>query len=141
MIACTAEKLTITEAFVIKCQFFWIFVFFALGTAATRNKWIRRGIFVILAAVKQDIVIGLFAALTLILGAGYSLLLVKKVFYGEVSNNNVMNLVDVNNRELILLVIFSLFILLLGLKPDLITNVTEASITNLVDHVGRGKAY
>ena len=35
----------------------------------------------ILAAVKQDIVIGLFAALTLILGAGYSLLLVKKVFY------------------------------------------------------------
>ena len=95
----------------------------------------------ILAAVKQDIVIGLFAALTLILGAGYSLLLVKKVFYGEVSNNNVMNLVDVNSRELILLVIFSLFILLLGVKPDLITNVTEASITNLVDHVGRGKAY
>ena len=95
----------------------------------------------ILAAVKQDIVIGLFAALTLILGAGYSLLLVKKVFYGEVSNSNVMNLVDVNNRELTLLVIFSLFILLLGVKPDLITNVTEASITNLVDHVGRGKAY
>ena len=52
-----------------------------------------------------------------------------------------MNLVDVNNRELTLLVIFSLFILLLGVKPDLITNVTEASITNLVDHVGRGKAY
>ena len=48
----------------------------------------------ILAAVKQDIVIGLFAALTLILGAGYSLLLVKK-FLREVSNNNVMNLVDV----------------------------------------------
>ena len=60
---------------------------------------------------------------------------------GEVSNNNVINLVDVNRRELILLVIFSLFILLLGVKPDLITNVTEASVTNLVDHVGRGKAY
>ena len=118
------------------------FVFFALancGLPATSG--FVGEFFVILAAVKQDIVIGLFAALTLILGAGYSLLLVKKVFYGEVSNSNVMNLVDVNNRELILLVIFSLFILLLGVKPDLITNVTEASITNLVDHVGRGKAY
>ena len=118
------------------------FVFFALancGLPATSG--FVGEFFVILAAVKQDIVIGLFAALTLILGAGYSLLLVKKVFYGEVSNSNVMNLVDVNNRELILLVIFSLFILLLGVKPDLITNVTEASVTNLVDHVGRGKAY
>ena len=118
------------------------FVFFALancGLPATSG--FVGEFFVILAAVKQDIVIGLFAALTLILGAGYSLLLVKKVFYGEVSNNNVMNLVDVNKRELILLVIFSVFILLLGVKPDLITNITEASITNLVDHVGRGKAY
>ena len=118
------------------------FVFFALancGLPATSG--FVGEFFVILAAVKEDIVIGLFAALTLILGAGYSLLLVKKVFYGEVSNSNVMNLVDVNNRELILLVIFSLFILLLGVKPDLITNVTEASVTNLVDHVGRGKAY
>ena len=115
MIACTAEKLTITGVFVIKCQFFRIFCFFALancGLPATSG--FVGEFFVILAAVKQDIVIGLFAALTLILGAGYSLLLVKKVFYGEVSNNNVMNLVDVNNRELILLVIFSLFILLLG---------------------------
>ena len=118
------------------------FVFFALancGLPATSG--FVGEFFVILAAVKEDVVIGLFAALTLILGAGYSLLLVKKVFYGEVSNNNVMNLVDVNSRELILLVIFSLFILLLGVKPDLITSVTEASVTNLVDHVGRGKAY
>ena len=118
------------------------FVFFALancGLPATSG--FVGEFFVILAAVKQDIVIGLFAALTLILGAGYSLLLVKKVFYGEVSNNNVMNLNDVNSREFILLVIFSVFILLLGVKPDLITSVTEASITNLVDHVGRGKAY
>ena len=118
------------------------FVFFALancGLPATSG--FVGEFFVILAAIKEDIVIGLFAALTLILGAGYSLLLVRKVFYGEVSNNNVMNLVDVNNREFILLLIFSLFILLLGVKPDLITNLTEASITNLVDHVGRGKAY
>ena len=118
------------------------FVFFALancGLPATSG--FVGEFFVILAAIKEDVVIGLFAALTLILGAGYSLLLVKKVFYGEVSNNNVMNLVDVNNRELMLLVIFSIFILLLGVKPDLITNLTEASVTNLVDHVGRGKAY
>ena len=141
MTACTAEKLKITGAFVIKCQFsaFFFFCISELRVAATSG--FVGEFFVILAAVKEDIVIGIFAALTLILGAGYSLLLVKKVFYGEVSNNNVMNLVDVNNRELVLLIIFSSFILLLGLKPDLITNLTEASITNLVDHVGRGKAY
>ena len=137
-----SRKIDDYGVFVIKCHFSAFFVFFALancGLPATSG--FVGEFFVILAAVKEDIVIGLFAALTLILGAGYSLLLVKKVFYGEISNSNVMNLVDVNNRELILLLIFSLFILLLGVKPDLITSLTEASITNLVDHVGRGKAY
>ena len=51
-----------------------------------------------------------------------------------------MNLVDVNNRELYYCDFFLIYPFI-GVKPDLITNVTEASITNLVDHVGRGKAY
>ena len=84
MIACTAEKLTITGVFVIKCQFFRIFCLFCASELwIACSKRICGEFFVILAAVKQDIVIGLFAALTLIFGAGYSLLLVKKFFMGK----------------------------------------------------------
>ena len=84
MIACTAEKLMITGVFVIKCQFFPHFCFFCVSELRLpATSGFVGEFFVILAAVKQDIVIGLFAALTLILGAGYSLLLVKKFFTGK----------------------------------------------------------
>ena len=95
--------------------------------------------FVILAAIKENILVGSLAALTLVLGAAYSLFLVKKVFYGEVANEKVANLVDVNGREKFLLLIFSFFILLFGIKPNLITDVTKASVDNLTNHVSRGK--
>ena len=118
------------------------FIFFALANCGLPSTSGFVGeFFVILAAVKENFVMGLFASLTLIFGAGYSLFLVKKVFYGEITNKDVVNLADVNTREVTLLIIFSLFILLLGVKPDLITDLTEASVSNLVNHVGRGKAY
>ena len=54
---------------------------------------------VILGAVQYNFWIGAAAALTLILGAAYSLWMYKRVIFGEVANHHVAELTDVNGRE------------------------------------------
>ena len=116
------------------------FVFFAMANCGLPiTSGFVGEFFVILAAIKENILVGSLAALTLVLGAAYSLFLVKKVFYGEVANEKVANLFDVDIREKFLLFTFSFFILLFGIKPNLITDVTQASVDNLTNHVIRGK--
>ncbi|NKI35726.1 NADH-quinone oxidoreductase subunit M [Wenzhouxiangella sp. XN79A] len=90
---------------------------------------------VILAAFKADPWFAFFAAMTLILGAGYSLWLVKRVFYGEVGNDKVAELEDLNAREWVLLTVLALLTLGLGLWPYPLIELMEPSVANLVDHI------
>ncbi|MEX2500262.1 MAG: NADH-quinone oxidoreductase subunit M [Wenzhouxiangellaceae bacterium] len=90
---------------------------------------------VILAAFKANFWFAFFAAMTLILGAAYSLWLVKRVFYGEVANDNVASLSDLNAREWTIMVVLALFTLGLGLWPYPLIEMMEPSVANLVDHI------
>ncbi len=47
------------------------------------------------------------AAFTLFLGAAYTLWLVKRVIYGEVGNEHVAKLKDINQREFLVLGVFA----------------------------------
>src|SRR6056297_3485134 len=80
-----------------------------------------------------------FAAMTLILGASYSLWLVKRVFYGEVANDNVASLSDLDAREWTVMVVLALFVLGLGLWPYPLIEMMEPSVANLVDHITQTK--
>jgi len=90
---------------------------------------------VILAAFKANFWFAFFAAMTLILGASYSLWLVKRVFYGEVANDNVAALSDLNAREWAVMVVLALLTLGLGLWPYPLIEMMEPSVANLVDHI------
>ena len=90
---------------------------------------------VILAAFKADFWFAFFAAMTLILGASYSLWLVKRVFYGEVANDNVASLTDLNAREWTVMGVLALLTLGLGLWPYPLIEMMEPSVANLVDHI------
>ena len=94
---------------------------------------------VILAAFKADFWFAFFAAMTLILGASYSLWLVKRVFYGEVANDNVAALSDLDGREWTVMVVLALFVLGLGLWPYPLIELMEPSVANLVDHITNTK--
>jgi len=94
---------------------------------------------VILAAFKADFWFAFFAAMTLILGASYSLWLVKRVFYGEVANDNVASLSDLDGREWTVMVVLALFVLGLGLWPYPLIEMMEPSVVNLVDHITNTK--
>ena len=56
---------------------------------------------VILASFKANFWFAFLAATTLILGAAYSLWMVKRVVFGDIANDNVRQLEDVNGREFV----------------------------------------
>ncbi len=94
---------------------------------------------VILAAFHASFWFAFAAAVTLILGAAYSLWLVKRVFYGEVANDNVASLKDLNGREWFMLTVLAIFTLGLGLWPYPLIELMEPSVQNLVEHIMQSK--
>lgn len=94
---------------------------------------------VILGAVKFNFWIGLLAATALILGAAYSLWMVKRVIFGDVVHKHVAELVDLNKREFFMLGLLAIMTLYMGLYPKPFTDVMHASVVNLLSHVAQSK--
>ncbi|HKJ08685.1 MAG TPA: NADH-quinone oxidoreductase subunit M [Gammaproteobacteria bacterium] len=94
---------------------------------------------VILAAFKANFWFAFLAALTLILGAAYSLWLVKRVVFGEVANEQVAKLQDVNRREFVILGTLAVAVLALGLWPAPLVDIMHATVSNLLNHVAVSK--
>lgn len=94
---------------------------------------------VILASFKAHFWIAFLAALTLILGAAYTLWLVKRVLFGDVANENVAKLNDIDGREFFILAVLAFAVLLVGLWPAPLIEVMDVTVQNLVDHVMQSK--
>ena len=115
-------------------------VFFALANAGLPGTSGVVGEFmVIIASFKANFWYAFLAATTLILGAAYTLWMVKRVFYGEVQNDNVKALTDINRRELIIMSTLAIAVLVLGLYPAPLVDVMHASVNNLLQHVAVSK--
>ncbi len=94
---------------------------------------------VILSSFKASFWIAFLAATTLILGAAYTLWLIKRVVFGDIGNSHVAELKDVSSRGIIILSLLAAAVLLLGVWPDLLTSVMHASVENLLQHVTASK--
>jgi NADH-quinone oxidoreductase subunit M len=94
---------------------------------------------VILAAFQANFWYAFLAAVTLILGAAYSLWLVKRVIFGDVANNDVALLEDINKREAFVLATIAVAVLLVGLWPEPLVNLMHASVDNLLQHIQQPK--
>ena len=94
---------------------------------------------VILGSFKANFWIAFLAALTLILGAAYTLWLVKRVIFGEVANDNVAALTDINRREFVMLGILAILVILVGVWPNPLVSVMHVSVDNLIQHVTLSK--
>jgi len=88
---------------------------------------------VILASFKASFWYALLAGTTLVLGAAYTLWLVKRVVFGPVGNDRVAALQDLNGREFIVLAALALAVLLLGVWPAPLLKIMQPSIQHLVD--------
>jgi len=115
-------------------------VFFAMANAGLPATSGFVGEFlVILAAVKANFWLGFAAATTLILGAAYTLWMVKRVIFGEVANAAVGKLADLDRREFWLLALLAFAVLAMGLWPKPFVDVMHTSVTDLLAHVARSK--
>ena len=104
------------------------------GTAGFVGEWM-----VILGAVQYNFWIGLAAATTLVFGAAYTLWMVKRVYFGDVANDDVKVLKDINGREFLMLAILAVAVLLMGLYPKPLTDAMNPAVTELLRHVAVSK--
>jgi NADH-quinone oxidoreductase subunit M len=109
------------------------FVLFAMANAGLPGTSGFVGEFmVILASFQANFWIAFLAATTLIVGAAYTLWMVKRVLFGGVANDNVALLTDINQREFIILATLAFAVILLGLWPEPLTNIMGASVEQIV---------
>jgi NADH-quinone oxidoreductase subunit M len=94
---------------------------------------------VILGAVKYNFWVGLLAGTALILGAAYSLWMVKRVVFGAVGNKHVAELTDLNNREFFMFVVLAILTIYMGLHPAPFTDTMQTSVADLLQHVSVSK--
>ena len=104
------------------------------GTAGFVGEWR-----VILGAVKANFWVGMGAATALILGAAYTLWMYKRVYLGPVANDHVKELTDINGREFLVMSLLAVAVLAMGLYPKPFTDVMDASVANLLQHVSQSK--
>ena len=94
---------------------------------------------VILGAVKFNFWIGLLAATALILGAAYSLWLVKRVVFGVITNPHVREMTDLNRRECLILAVLAIAVIAMGVYPAPFTDAMQVSVADLLKHVAMTK--
>jgi NADH-quinone oxidoreductase subunit M len=94
---------------------------------------------VIIASFKANFWYAFLAATTLVLGAAYTLWMVKRVVYGDVANEQVAKLLDLNSREFIVLAILAISVLLVGLWPAPLVDMMNVSVELLIDQVAQTK--
>jgi NADH-quinone oxidoreductase subunit M len=117
-----------------------LMVFFALANAGLPGTSGFVGeFFVILASFQANFWYAFLAAMTLILGAAYTLWMVKRVIFGDIANDKVAELSDLNGREGLLLVILAIAVLALGLYPAPLIEMMEPTVENLLSHITQSK--
>ena len=116
--------------------FGFFMVFFAMANAGLPGTSGFVGEFlVILGTFSVSGIYASIAALTLIVGAAYTLWMVKRVVFGGISNPDVEALKDLDCREFGVMGILALAVLLIGLWPSPLLEVMEQSIANLLAHL------
>jgi NADH-quinone oxidoreductase subunit M len=87
---------------------------------------------VIVASFRASFWYSFLAAVTLVLGAAYTLWLVKRVVFGPVTSPRVAALKDLNGREFLVLGALAVAVLVVGIWPAPLLKVMQPTIQHLV---------
>ncbi len=115
-------------------QFALFFMIFAMANAGLPGTSGFVGEFmVILASFQVSFWIAAVGGLTLILAAAYTLWMYKRVMFGDVANDKVAALEDLNMREIIVFSILAVMVMLFGLWPAPLLDIMAPSVQHLID--------
>lgn len=116
------------------------FMLFAMANAGLPGTSGFVGEFlVILSAFSVNPWYAVLAATTLIFGAAYTLWMYKRVIFGEIANDRVKSLTDIDSREVLFLGLLAAAVIIMGVWPNPVLEVMHASVDNLIFQVGQSK--
>lgn len=117
-----------------------LFMFFALANVGLPGTSGFVGeLLVILGAMERHFFYALLAGLTLVLSAAYTLWMTKRVIWGQVKSESVLTLRKLAPMEMGVLLALAMFVLLLGVWPQPLLAVMNASVQHLLDQMTLSK--
>ncbi len=81
-------------------------------------------------------IVAVIAIISIVITAGYILLTIRRVFFGEISEENEQLVDDVSFKDKFAIAILSLFMIAIGLLPRLIVPLIESSVTRILQILG-----
>ncbi len=111
-----------------------VFMIFTLGAIGLPGTTGFVGEFLILLGVfKKNILVATIASLGIILAAAYMLWLYKRVIFGDLLNNDLKKMIDLQMSEIIILWSLAIPTVFFGFYPEPLINTVEVSVRNLID--------
>jgi len=106
-------------------SFFFIFGLAGMGVPGT-NGFIAENL-ILVSALKTHTGAGIAALVGMVLAAAYFLTIYQRAFLGPVKNNVISNALDLRTRELLLSLAFCVLIIIFGIFPNLILDITKGA--------------
>mgnify|MGYP001209996251 FL=1 len=88
---------------------------------------------ILMGTFKKSFLVAAIASLGVILGAAYMLWLYKRVVFGELTNQKLLKIIDLNKVELSILTLLALSIIFFGFYPDPFSNTYSVSVENFIN--------
>lgn len=111
--------------------FFMIFALSNIGLPGTSG--FVGEFLIILASFKAHLGVAVIAALTLIIGAAYTLWMYKRVFYGAINSEEVAMLKDVSGFEITIFILMAIPVFFIGLYPGPLLDIFHSSVGHLLE--------
>ena len=120
-------------------RFAGLMVFFALANAALPGTSGFVGeVLIILASLKVNFWIALLSGTTLVIGAAYTLWMIKRVIFGSITYEKISNVQDTTAVEFISLIILAFMVLALGVYPEPLMKLMYITLNDLSELVFAG---
>ena len=111
-----------------------VFMIFTLGAIGLPGTSGFVGEFLVLIGTfKKSFLVAAIASIGIILAAAYMLWLYKRIIFGEILNNEIMNLKDLKKNEIIVLWSLAIPVIFLGFYPEALINTIEVSVKNVLE--------
>ncbi len=118
-----------------------IFMLFMLASVGLPGTGGFVGEFLVLAGLfAVNTWVATFCALGVILGAAYMLYLYRRVIFGKMTKENLMQIADMNTREMVVFAPLVVLTLWMGIYPPSFMDFMHVSVANLIENVQTAQA-
>ncbi len=116
-------------------SFFFIFGLAGMGVPGT-NGFVAENL-IIISTLETHTGAGIAALIGIVLGAAYFLSIYQNAFLGPIRNDVVAEAMDLRKRELVIAIIFIILIMLGGIFPSIILDITLSSSEAWISLLGK----